>query len=309
MATTPCLNIWSFSASQVRTCSVSCEDEPRQPQSYTSRIETPTIRLSNVWIASVLREQSSPFLPLLGGIRKQFSVELRNPSCGSKIRMNIRHRHTLVITMYHTSRNSPSRQIYPQGYQSHVCRFWRIALINQHRLWSAVFITQEDRRSFAEARLYPVTLGVMVEAEKNWAKSIRIVHGCYPTNLTLASGTSNFNSSLKPSTLTAFVRWTSNLTATGDLSRKEHGSRWEAVDFSLQLFQNRHPHMEERGRGPRRSSILHPTLCSSFTPPDLHGGLEQLSHTGQQPDLLLLRIRSRLHTLENQYGGFSVTHV
>ena len=40
--------------------------------------------------------------------------------------------------------------------------------MNQHRLWSAVFITQEDRRSFVEAcleRSHPVALDVTVEAK------------------------------------------------------------------------------------------------------------------------------------------------
>jgi hypothetical protein len=44
-----------------------------------------------------------------------------------------------------------------------------MALINQPRLWSAVFITQQDRRTFVEAcleRSHPVTLDVTVEARK-----------------------------------------------------------------------------------------------------------------------------------------------
>ena len=44
-----------------------------------------------------------------------------------------------------------------------------MALINQPRMWSAVFITQKDRRSFVEAcleRSHPVTLDVTVETRK-----------------------------------------------------------------------------------------------------------------------------------------------
>jgi len=57
--------------------------------------------------------------------------------------------------------------LYDLSKLTHVCRFWRAALINQPRLWSAIFITQEDRRSFIEAcleRSYPVALEVTVEA-------------------------------------------------------------------------------------------------------------------------------------------------
>ena len=52
---------------------------------------------------------------------------------------------------------------------THVCRFWRVALINQPRLWSTVFITPKDRRSFIEAcldRSRPVLLDVTVDAGK-----------------------------------------------------------------------------------------------------------------------------------------------
>ncbi|KAF9787488.1 hypothetical protein BJ322DRAFT_728105 [Thelephora terrestris] len=52
---------------------------------------------------------------------------------------------------------------------THVCRYWRMALINQRRLWSAIFITQEDRRSFVEMcleRSYPAPLDVTVEASR-----------------------------------------------------------------------------------------------------------------------------------------------
>jgi len=51
---------------------------------------------------------------------------------------------------------------------THVCRFWREALTNQPRLWSTVFITERDRRSFVEAcleRSHPVALEVTVEAK------------------------------------------------------------------------------------------------------------------------------------------------
>lgn len=50
---------------------------------------------------------------------------------------------------------------------THVCRFWRTALINQPRVWSAIFITLEDSRSFVEMcveRSYPAALEVTFEA-------------------------------------------------------------------------------------------------------------------------------------------------
>ena len=50
-----------------------------------------------------------------------------------------------------------------------VMRFWRMALINQPRVWSAIFITQEDCRSFVEMcveRSYPVALDVTLEASR-----------------------------------------------------------------------------------------------------------------------------------------------
>jgi len=57
---------------------------------------------------------------------------------------------------------------------THVCRFWRVALINRPRMWSAVFITQNDRRSFVEAcleRSHPVALDVTVEARRtSWVR-------------------------------------------------------------------------------------------------------------------------------------------
>ena len=52
---------------------------------------------------------------------------------------------------------------------AHVCRFWRVALINRPRLWSAVFITQKDRRSLVEAcleRSHPVALDVTADAKR-----------------------------------------------------------------------------------------------------------------------------------------------
>jgi hypothetical protein len=57
--------------------------------------------------------------------------------------------------------------LYDLSKLTHVCRFWREALMNQPRLWSTVFITQQDRRSFVEAcleRSHPVALEVTVEA-------------------------------------------------------------------------------------------------------------------------------------------------
>jgi len=36
---------------------------------------------------------------------------------------------------------------------THVCRFWRVALIDQPRVWAVLFITRKDRRSFVEACL------------------------------------------------------------------------------------------------------------------------------------------------------------
>ena len=50
---------------------------------------------------------------------------------------------------------------------THVCRFWRTALVNQPRLWSSIFITHEDRREFVEMcleRSCSVTLDVTVNA-------------------------------------------------------------------------------------------------------------------------------------------------
>lgn len=50
---------------------------------------------------------------------------------------------------------------------THVCRFWRMALINQPRTWSTVFITPDDRRSFIEAcleRSRPAPLDVTMDA-------------------------------------------------------------------------------------------------------------------------------------------------
>jgi hypothetical protein len=50
---------------------------------------------------------------------------------------------------------------------THVCRFWRMALINQPRMWSTVFITQEDRRSFVDMclqRSHPAPLSITLNA-------------------------------------------------------------------------------------------------------------------------------------------------
>ena len=58
--------------------------------------------------------------------------------------------------------------LYDLSELTHVCQFWRKALIHQPRLWSAVFITQKDHRTFVEAcleRSHPVALDVMVEAK------------------------------------------------------------------------------------------------------------------------------------------------
>ena len=60
---------------------------------------------------------------------------------------------------------------------THVCRFWRVALINQPRMWSTLFITQKDRRTFIEAcleRSRPAGLNVTVDAGKDG----RIHSGC-----------------------------------------------------------------------------------------------------------------------------------
>jgi len=56
---------------------------------------------------------------------------------------------------------------------THVCRFWRTALINQPLLWSSIFITHEDCREFVEMcleRSHSVTLDVTMDAgERGWA--------------------------------------------------------------------------------------------------------------------------------------------
>ena len=52
---------------------------------------------------------------------------------------------------------------------THVCRFWRVALINQPHIWSTVFITQKNRRSLVEMcleRSHPAPLDVTIEASK-----------------------------------------------------------------------------------------------------------------------------------------------
>ena len=50
---------------------------------------------------------------------------------------------------------------------THVCKFWRNALINQPQAWATVFATQSDRRGFVQMclqRSYPVSLEVTVDA-------------------------------------------------------------------------------------------------------------------------------------------------
>ena len=67
--------------------------------------------------------------------------------------------------------------LYDLSKLAHVCRFWRVALINQPRVWSTIFITEKDRRSFIEMcleRSHPVALDVSVDA----SKSGRIQWGC-----------------------------------------------------------------------------------------------------------------------------------
>lgn len=52
---------------------------------------------------------------------------------------------------------------------THVCRFWRIALINKPRAWATIFVTEGDRRSFVEMcleRSLPVPLEVTVYASE-----------------------------------------------------------------------------------------------------------------------------------------------
>ena len=51
---------------------------------------------------------------------------------------------------------------------THVCRFWRIALINDTRAWATVFVTKKDRRSFIQMcieRSYPAPLDVTVDVQ------------------------------------------------------------------------------------------------------------------------------------------------
>ena len=52
---------------------------------------------------------------------------------------------------------------------THVCRFWKAVLVNQPHMWSGIFATQEDRRSFVEMclkRSQAVALDVTVEVSK-----------------------------------------------------------------------------------------------------------------------------------------------
>lgn len=57
--------------------------------------------------------------------------------------------------------------IYILSELTHVCRFWRVALINKPQVWATIFATQADRRSFVEMcleRSYPAPLDVTVDA-------------------------------------------------------------------------------------------------------------------------------------------------
>ena len=52
---------------------------------------------------------------------------------------------------------------------THVCRFWRAALVNQPHMWSTIFATQYNRRNFIEMcleRSQAVALDVTVDASK-----------------------------------------------------------------------------------------------------------------------------------------------
>ncbi|KAF9787504.1 hypothetical protein BJ322DRAFT_729080 [Thelephora terrestris] len=52
---------------------------------------------------------------------------------------------------------------------THVCQFWRIALINKPQAWATIFATQADCRSFVQTcleRSFPVCLEVTVDARK-----------------------------------------------------------------------------------------------------------------------------------------------
>jgi hypothetical protein len=63
---------------------------------------------------------------------------------------------------------SPAREsLYRLLLLTHVCRFWRAVLTNQPHMWSTIFITQKDRRSFIEMcleRSYPAPLDITMEA-------------------------------------------------------------------------------------------------------------------------------------------------
>jgi len=57
--------------------------------------------------------------------------------------------------------------LYELSELTHVCRFWRTALINQPRVWSTIFVTQKDHRSFVEVclqRSHPASLDVTMDA-------------------------------------------------------------------------------------------------------------------------------------------------
>jgi len=61
--------------------------------------------------------------------------------------------------------------LYDLSRLTHVCQFWRTALINQPRVWSSIFVTHEDCREFVEMcleRSHSVTLDVTMNASR-WA--------------------------------------------------------------------------------------------------------------------------------------------
>ena len=56
--------------------------------------------------------------------------------------------------------------LYDLSELTHVCRFWRMALINQPRVWSSIFVTFGERRDFVEMcleRSRPAALDVTVD--------------------------------------------------------------------------------------------------------------------------------------------------
>lgn len=73
------------------------------------------------------------------------------PKCASITKIPIE----ILVVIFHLVIPFPRTRenLYDLLLLTHVCRFWRTALINQPRMWSTVFITQEDRRSFVEVCL------------------------------------------------------------------------------------------------------------------------------------------------------------